>query len=74
MKLQKGILLAEQEQNVFLSIFYNVGKERAQQVPKKKVRGVELVDAPHVWVEQVFLFFSFSGADEEIWDRSRFLP
>ena len=54
--------------------FLHVGKELARQVPKKKVRGVELVDAPYVWVEQVFLFFSFSGADEEIWDCSRFLP
>lgn len=51
-----------------------MGKELAQQVPKKKVWGVELVDTPHVWVEQIFLFFSFSVADEEIWLCSRFLP
>lgn len=51
-----------------------MGKELAQQVPKKKVWEAELVEAPHVRVEQVFLFFSFSLADEEIWDCSRFLP
>ena len=73
MKLQKGILLTEQEQKLLLSVFYTWVKNWPNKC-QRKGRGSGACGGTSRLGGLGFSFFSFSLADEEIWDCSRFLP
>lgn len=74
MKLQKGILLAEQEQKALLSVFYMWVKNWLNKCQRKRSGEWSLLTHLTSGWSRFSFFFSFSVADEEIWLCSRFLP